>query len=65
MNRKWVKVSELVWMVSMPVPGLYSATAATVSRGWPPERCQRSRSLTTRSASAKARSTSPKTKVRS
>src|SRR5436853_144394 len=39
-------------MVSMPVPRSNWATAPTVSSGWPPERCQRSRSDTTTSASA-------------
>ena len=42
-----MKLSVLVSMVKLPVPGSYSAIAPTVSSGWPPERCQRSRSLTT------------------
>ena len=40
---------------SSPVAWSKSATAPTVSSGWPPERCQRSRSVTTTSASAKSR----------
>ena len=60
-----MKLSVLVSMVKLPVPGSYSAIAPTVSSGCPPERCQRSRSLMTTSASAKSRSTSPKSKLRS
>ena len=39
-NRKFVRATELAWIVIIPVPGSKLASAATVSSGCPPVRPQ-------------------------